>query len=247
MSEDEILQELGLSPAEVRIFLGLIRNGSMNISEISKKTSIHRRNVYDATNRLMSKGLVFQVLSSRESIYEAAPPSKLVEIQEERERKLKSIIPALEKERERKSSKEEVYILKGVEGYRNYLRQVVKVKKPLFLLGAKGLPSDRKLAPFVQQYKQDLKKLRIKVQRLFDYDAVQKDPSLAAKNKNHRVLPDGASSPATVAIFGSYVVKFSGINRKLIEPDATIFVNVNHEMAEGFRAWFKVLWDNCKA
>ena len=167
MAAEKVLEELGLSPAEIKIFLILIKQGAMNISEIAKASGIHRRNVYDASTRLLGKGLILQVLSSRESIYEAVPPTKLLEIHQEREKRLRSILPKLEKAHSRKASREEVYILKGVEGYRSYLRQVLNVGKSLFVLGAKGLPHDPKIASFVEQYKGELKAKKIKVQRLF--------------------------------------------------------------------------------
>ncbi len=73
---ESILQEMGLSGNEARIYLSLLEEGKALVSTISKSTGIHRRNVYDSLNRLIEKGLVFQLHSKRESIYQAVRPSR---------------------------------------------------------------------------------------------------------------------------------------------------------------------------
>ena len=84
-----ILQDLGLTPNEAKIYQTLIEEGESAAGEISTKGKIHRRNVYDTIDRLVEKGLVFQILEKGENVYKAVDPAKLLEIVKEKSEKAK--------------------------------------------------------------------------------------------------------------------------------------------------------------
>src|SRR5438045_713802 len=81
----QILEELGLSPNEARIYESLLERGESSISEVAINAKIHRRNAYDAVQRLINKGLCFQVFSAGENTYNAVDPDKLTELITERQ------------------------------------------------------------------------------------------------------------------------------------------------------------------
>ena len=58
MEIKEMLKETGLTDSEARIYLALLELGPSLAGKISRKTGIHRRNVYDITERLIKKGLI---------------------------------------------------------------------------------------------------------------------------------------------------------------------------------------------
>ena len=119
-----ILQDLGLTPNEAKIYQTLIEQGESTAGEISTKGKVHRRNIYDTLNRLIEKGLVFQILAKGENIYKAVDPAKFLEIIKEKENKLNRILPDLQKQFEAKPTYQEAYIYRGVEGFKNYLRDI---------------------------------------------------------------------------------------------------------------------------
>jgi sugar-specific transcriptional regulator TrmB len=49
----EIFEEIGLTPSEAKIYEILLAEKEIGVSEISLKAKVHRRNVYDALNRLV--------------------------------------------------------------------------------------------------------------------------------------------------------------------------------------------------
>ena len=57
MLEDD-LSGIGFSPSEIKIYLHLLRTGSSYANKISSETKINRTNVYEALDRLISKGVV---------------------------------------------------------------------------------------------------------------------------------------------------------------------------------------------
>ena len=53
-----VLQKLGIAGNEAKIYLILLRSGVSSAGDITKKSGIHRSNVYDALERLKEKGLI---------------------------------------------------------------------------------------------------------------------------------------------------------------------------------------------
>ena len=68
------LETLGLAKNEARIYETLLREGESTVGHISQKSEVYRRNVYDSLNRLMEKGLVFELIHTKENHYKAVDP-----------------------------------------------------------------------------------------------------------------------------------------------------------------------------
>ena len=106
----ETFQLLGLSPNEAKIYETLVSSGESSVGDIAINAKIHRRNVYDSIQRLIEKGLCFEILSSSENKYSAVDPGKLSELIAEKQQKLNLILPELQKKFRQGTSKEEAYI-----------------------------------------------------------------------------------------------------------------------------------------
>ena len=57
----EVLENLGLSKNEARIYETLLKEGESPVGFLAVKSGVHRRNVYDTLNRLIEKGLAFEI------------------------------------------------------------------------------------------------------------------------------------------------------------------------------------------
>ena len=55
---EENLSKLGFSPSEIKVYLHLLKTGSSYANKISSETKINRTNVYEALDRLTSKGVI---------------------------------------------------------------------------------------------------------------------------------------------------------------------------------------------
>jgi len=133
-----LLEELGLTPNEAKIYETLVEQGESSVSDISVAAKIHRRNVYDAIERLIDKGLCFQIVSPTENHYNAVDPDKLQEIIAEKQKRLAEALPTLKKKFSDRFAPEEAYIYRGLEGQKNIFRDVIRVGKDSYFIGAKG-------------------------------------------------------------------------------------------------------------
>ena len=135
----DIFEHIGLSPNEAKIYETLLSTGETSVSIISAKAKVHRRNVYDAMNRLLEKGLVFQIFQKGENIYQAVHPNKLLEVLKEKETRLTQVLPQLNKIYTAEPLQEAACIYKGLEGYKNYMRDMARIGEETYFLSAKGL------------------------------------------------------------------------------------------------------------
>ena len=109
----QVLQEIGLSSTESKVYLALLELGSTLAGEITKKSQINRTNVYDALERLIEKGLATYVISSNRKVFEPVEPNKLKTMLEEKQEKLKEILPLLQSRYNEIKSNEEAIIFKS--------------------------------------------------------------------------------------------------------------------------------------
>jgi len=245
---ENTLESIGLSPNEARIYETLLSLGKSSVSQIAVKTNIHRRNIYDTVNRLMEKGLVFQIFQKNENIYEAVDPDKLMELIGEKEQKLKKILPDLHKSYKKNPSEEIAFIYKGVEGFKNYMRDLVRVGKTTYFIGAKALWFTPNVPEyFLTNFKKEMARKKVEYYTIFDHVVKEKMPDYISQvGGNYKIFPKEYSTPGVCDIFGDYVVTFNSVDVGNFGEDNTIFVMRNEKLAENFRIWFKFMWDNLK-
>ena len=245
---ENTLEVLGLSLNEAKIYETLLVLGKSSISQIANKSNIHRRNIYDTINRLMEKGLVFQIFQKNENTYEAVDPDKLMELIEEKEQRLKKILPELHNVYKKNPSEETAFIYKGVEGFKNYMRDLVRVGKTTYFLGAKALWFTPTVPEyFLTNFQKEMARKKVEYFTIFDPIVQEKMPQYISRvGGNYKIFPKEYSTPGVCDIFGDYVVTFNSVDVGNFGEEGTIFVMKNAKLAENFRIWFKFMWDNLK-
>ena len=159
-----------MSPNEGKIYETLLERGESSVSDIATKAGIHRRNVYDAIQRLIDKGLVFQILSPSENSYNAVDPDKLIELLKEKEDALNKAMPELKKKFGERLAPEEAYIYRGYEGQKNVWRDILRVGQDSYFIGAKGSWFDPHLDAGRDAFFREANRKKIKFIQLFDHE-----------------------------------------------------------------------------
>lgn len=241
-----VLEGLGLSPNEAKIYEALIEHGESAVSDISVAAKIHRRNAYDAIERLINKGLCFQIVSKNENLYNAVSPDKLTEILAEKEQKLGDALPALKKKFNERYAPQEAYIYRGYEGQKNVWRDILRVGEDSYFIGAKAGWFDPKLDSGRDAFFKEANRKKIKFIQLFD-DQVKKQipnfPKHFPGKLEYRFLPEKYSTNSAINVFGDYVVTYTGLPVGKINDDIVFFVIRSKDLAESYRKWFWYMWD----
>lgn len=241
-----ILEGLGLSPNEAKIYETLIELGESTVSDIAVAAKIHRRNTYDAIERLINKGLCFQIFSTTESKYNAVAPDKLTEILAEKQQKLSEALPALQKKFGARYAPEEAYIYRGLEGQKNIWRDVLRVGKDSYVIGAKGGWFDPRIESGRNAFFKEATKKKIKFIQLFDHEVKTRLPNFPKDfpgDLKHRFLPKKYSTNSLIHIFGDYVVTYTGLSLGKLDENVVFFVIHSKDLAESYRKWFWYMWE----
>lgn len=243
-----ILQELGLSPNEAKIYEALLDLKEAGVGEISGKAEVHRRNVYDALKRLVDKGLVFPVIAKGENLYSPVDPDKLSEFIREKEINLNKALPHLRERYQRKTVSQEAYIYRGTEGFKNYMLDFLRAGEDIYVIGAKLGWIDPSIKTLTDRIIKETKKKNVKFNILYDAKAREgKSQNWNLFGKNYRFLPMEYSNNSSISICGNYVVLNSGLPIiGKIDEKGIIFVLKDKQLADSYRTWFKFMWDKCK-
>lgn len=246
----ETLQILGLSPNEAKIYETLVEKGESSIGRIAVAAKVHRRNVYDSIQRLIEKGLCFEIFSKSENTYSAVDPDKLSELIAEKQLKLQEILPQLKKKFSSNSSTEEAYIYRGLEGQKNIWRDILRVNKDSYFIGAKGGWFDSRLDKSTRDaFFKEANRKKIKFIQLFDYEIKIQMPDFPhyfPGELKYRFLPKKYSTNSGVGMFGDYVVSYAGLTIGKVPEDTVFFIIRSKDLAESYRTWFWYMWEQSK-
>lgn len=244
----DLLQSVGLSQNEAKIYEVLLLAGESGVGEIATKGKIHRRNVYDALQRLVEKGLVFPIFQKGENRYTAVGPDKLMELIKEKQTTLEHALPEMRKMYDAEAPQEAAYIYRGIEGYKNYLRDLVRIGGDVYFLGAKAIRYSPQISNvFLQNFLQMTKTKKMHFRTIFDPRVpIELPQALTDLKGEYKVLPSGYETPGVCDIFGDHVVTFTGTGVGTFGEDGAVYVMINKELADTYRTWFKFIWDHCE-
>jgi sugar-specific transcriptional regulator TrmB len=81
---EEVLEKLGLSPKEVRVYVTLLKEGPSSVRQMAAATGINRGTVYDSLKNLQAMGLARFYNKETKQYFVAEPPVKLEDLARER-------------------------------------------------------------------------------------------------------------------------------------------------------------------
>lgn len=244
--EAEILTELGLTKNEIKVYLTLLKTGSALAGEITEKSGIHRRNVYDAIERLTEKGLVSSVIINNKKLFSPTNPKRFLGIIEEKKHELNEKKKQLEKVLPRLSlitsltKKHDVRFFKGVEGLKTVYDDILRTGKNYVGYGP-GEEVEEILKSYFKHYIERRKKLGIKP-RLIYTERDRENNSIKTTLSEIRFLSDKYSSHAALRIYGDKVAIML-----LSEEEPLAILIKNKNIADGYRKYFEVIWNAAKS
>lgn len=116
MKYQEVLTKIGLSDKESAVYIALIELGPSTVSELSRKTGLHRPALYKIVPELQTKGLVSTSPKGKLRQYVAESPEKLNALVDTTRKSVASMIPELKSLFQTQYSKPTVKLLEGRQG-----------------------------------------------------------------------------------------------------------------------------------
>ena len=106
--DTDVLENIGLSQTEVKVFLSLLKSGESKAGGVIKKSGLHSSSVYNAINSLIKKGLVSYVKESQIKYYRAADPEVIFDYIDIKKREYEKILPDLKAYQQQKKEEPRV-------------------------------------------------------------------------------------------------------------------------------------------
>jgi sugar-specific transcriptional regulator TrmB len=230
MDVENTLKELGLTEHETKVYLALLKSGPNLAGRISRLTGIHRRNVYDITERLIKRGVLGYILKNNRRYFEAVNPEKFMDILKEKENNLLENLSYLKDVYSGSKEKQETNFYKGVDGLKTVFQDQLENNKEVLIMGASH--SAFEVLPFYfKWYDKDRSKKRIKV-RIISSDRFSKKIPLS----EIRYLPEKYANPLAINIYKDKVAII------LWKKIPMVIVIKEKEVADSYRKYFELMW-----
>jgi HTH-type transcriptional regulator, sugar sensing transcriptional regulator len=111
-----ILEDLGLTQAEIKVYVALLELGSSSAGPILEKSKIQNSVVHRALNSLIDKGLINFILEGRRKIYQATDPENFYNFIDDKRSRFGQILPELKKRQKLAKKQEQATVYRGKRG-----------------------------------------------------------------------------------------------------------------------------------
>ena len=230
----EILKPLGLTVIEAKTYLTLLEIGKSLAGAIAERAHLHRRNVYDALEKLLQRGLVSYTISNNKKYWNAVHPEKVLMLMKENENLMSLILPDLISKFDTSKLKQTVEVFEGLGGMKTFFDDMAKAKQDIIMLFATGKAYPR-LPFYMKNWDTMINQTKIKVKVLLNSDG-DKNPYQRYKYGEVKILPKNFSTPTQIFIYGNK----SAVAIWSEEPIAILITS--NEITNGFRKYFEFLW-----
>ena len=235
--DTEILEDLGLTPSEIKTYLTLLELGSSTAGPILEKSKLQNSVVHRALNSLIEKSLVNYILEGKRKTYQATDPENFNQFIDEKKRRFKEILPELRTKQSSKR-KEVATIYKGKRG----LKEVYNI-----LINSNGkeyntFGGGKDVANFMDvTWWRNLHARRrankLPSRQIFDKTVKPLGKGILGMPLTKvRFLPHEFAQFQETVIVGDYVA----IN--VFTKNAYSFLIKDKKVAEGYKKYFEVLW-----
>ena len=248
--DTQVLQKLGLTVAETKVYLALLKLGSTTIGPVVDESGVSRSKIYHILDRLHKRGLIASIIIGKTNYFNATSPKKIFDYIKYKKNELQGIeleanhlIPQLETIQSFSGFKDEAEVFRGLEGVkaaRDIAFRVLKKRDVIRVFG-----SDKVAQEAMPAYWEDFHKKRVKSGIKAKY--LMKESSRAWLDKVKRLhgfieikyLP--VTRPVYIDIFGDYV-----ITTVMVPGYYASFLVRNKYIAEYYIEWFDELWKRAK-
>ena len=143
----ELLEEIGLTKSEIKVYLALLELGSTTTGKIVEKSKASSSKIYEILDKLINKGLASYIIKSGTKYFEAADPKRILDYLQEKQAKLseqtkeiKELIPELELKQKLSEEKSETLVFKGMKGAETAFNDILNYNQELLVAGFAEVP-----------------------------------------------------------------------------------------------------------
>lgn len=241
--DTKILEEIGLTDSEIRVYLALLELGGSKKGPIVKKAGITSSKIYEVIDKLIERGLASYVIKDKVKYFNAAPPSRIKDYLKEKETKLKEqeieldkLLPSLELKHKLTEKKTDAEVYRGWRGMQtvyNNLLESLKSGQEYYIFGASRGMDTKKVKSFYMRFNEKAIKKKLKANIIFNENARGNIPNVE-KSGNVRYLDQ--TTPAEILVYNNKTAIV------LLEKEPLIILIRGESITKSFKAYFEVMW-----
>ena len=237
--DTSILEDLGLSTIEIKVFIILLELGETKAGKIIEKSKLQSSSVYNAINSLINRGLVSYIKKGQIKFYKSANPETMLDYIELKKREYLKILPEL-KEKQKKITEEGVEFFKSYRGIKTIISELLKDAKKgdIYRTFSVDDPEEYEKATekIFSVVKQIAKEKKIKMRGIF-HEATRKKRTKTSIMKKKYVK---FHLPPTTIIINDKVAIISW------EKEPTGILIHSRNIAKKYADFFEHIWKNAK-
>lgn len=237
--DEQILEDIGLTKNQVKIYLALSDAGPTRITSLAKAAGLHRINTYEAVNKLIKLGLVAASTRDNVKYLQTTEPSNLLNMLQQKEERVKRLIPELQlRFAMQQSEGTEAKVFYGVKAFQQALDNFLLQSDEILVFGIPKVAPE-KMKYFIENYHKRRIDAHITMKHIYNFQAFERVKYLNTMPYcQARYLPTQFDSTVSTNICGSTVV-FVGWN----EPIWVVQIT-NKDIADSYKKYFYLLWES---
>lgn len=242
MIETGVLEELGLTNTEIKVYISLLELGNSSAGLILEKSKLPNSTVHRDLNSLIEKGLINFVREGKRKIYQATNPENFVNFIDDKKRRFLEILPKLKQKQSSLKKEELAGVYKGIKGIKEVYSIMINSGGKEYNTFGGGYVTVEVMGI---EWWLNLHKRRVEnklpSRQIFDL-TVKQDGREIEKNpltKIRYVHEKFASFQETI-ICGDYVAI------TIFSKSPYAFLIKDKDVAESYRKYFELLWKMAK-
>lgn len=231
-----ILEQIGLTRNEARVYLALLETGETKTGALVKETGMHRVLIYDALESLIKKGLGSYVIRENIKYFQAADPERLLEFLKEKEELTRELLPEL-KGKYQTRNPQSVAIYEGIIGLKSALNNMIKELSPggtHYVFGSGEMSSA--MGAYYDIYQEAKRRNGIKTYGILDVSFRKRKEVIRRTSAMLRFYPL-TYFPTDTWIYNDKVLIVTYTSHPPVA-----FLITSQETADSYKKFFDVIW-----
>src|SRR3989344_2856561 len=124
----KILEDLGFTNAEIKVYFSLLELGLTAVGPIIKKSGLQSSVVHTTLHKLIGRGFISFVKKGKINNYQAINPNQILNYIEEKKKEFQELLPSLIQKQQKAKEKSEVLAFKGIKGIKELLYELLEAR-----------------------------------------------------------------------------------------------------------------------
>ncbi|MBI4143772.1 hypothetical protein HY486_00810 [Candidatus Woesearchaeota archaeon] len=241
----KILEEIGLSKNEVKVYLALLKLGKTTSWKLITETGIQVSALYYCLDNLIKKGLVSYVIAANKKHFQAAPPEQLVQLLDNRKKQLESVLPELKASQRENEERIQTNVYEGFKGFKGIydrLLRVMKRRDTYYVFGARqiGDKTNENVNFMLTSFHKQRDKQGIKVKIIFNKDVEREVKNVVKDFKYMDLRFSDMRTNSFVLIYDYRIVNFLYTDRLIA------IETISKDVYESYKNFFEEMWKVAK-